>query len=135
MHIHRKFWFDCFFQNFVHFEFKNLTKMKDITETVCKHNSLKPLNRISWNFVVMKLDAHIHRKFRFHFFLRVTPFFNLEIWSTWKILLNSLSPQLLWNRSTEFCETLKLWKTYCKCAYPQEILIPFCYSELRPFWN
>ena len=41
---------------------------------------LKPLNRISWNFVVMK-------------------------------------------------------DIMCRCAYPQEILIPFFFSELRPFWT
>ena len=23
----------------------------------------------------------------------------------------------------------------CRCAYPQEILIPFFFSELRPFWT
>ena len=48
-------------------------------------NPLKPLNRISLNFVVMKdiicihVYMHIHRKFDSIFFLRSYPLLNLEI--------------------------------------------------------
>ena len=47
-----------------------------------------------------------------------------------------LSAQLLWNRSTEFSWNFKVVKDIpCRCAYPQEILIQFFFSELRPFWT
>ena len=54
--------------------------MKDTTVFLVSATPLKPLNRISWNFVVMK-------------------------------------------------------DIMCRCAYPQEILIPFFFSVLRPFWT
>ena len=49
---------------------------------------------------------------------------------------NSLSAQLLWNHSTELPENGVVMKDIiCRCAYPQEILIKFFSSELRPFWT
>ena len=55
---------------------------------------LKPLNRISWNFVVMKdimcRCAYPQEILIPLFFLGVTPFLNLEIWPKWKILLNTV---------------------------------------------
>ena len=39
MHIHRKFWFHFFSRSYALFDLRNLTKMKDTTETVGQHNS------------------------------------------------------------------------------------------------
>ena len=36
------------------FELRNLTKMKDITETVCQRNLFEAAQRISRNVIVMK---------------------------------------------------------------------------------
>ena len=69
---------------------------------------LKPLIRISWNFAVMKdihVEVHICRSFWFIFFLGVALLLNWEIWPKFKYW-NILSAQILWNRSTEFRETL-----------------------------
>ena len=54
MHIHRKFWFHFFSRSYALFELRNLAKMKDTTVCLVSTTPLKPLNRISWNFVVMK---------------------------------------------------------------------------------
>ena len=54
MHIHRKFWFHFFSRSYALFELRNLAKMKDITQQFVSATPLKRLNRISWNFVVMK---------------------------------------------------------------------------------
>ena len=52
---------------------------------------LKPLNRISWNFVVMKnIMCRCAYTCTQESFLGVTPFFNLEIWPKWKILLKTV---------------------------------------------
>ena len=78
---------------------------------------LKPLNKISWNFVVIK-D-------------KVTQFFfNLEIWPKWKILLKqcvSATPLKWLNRTSwNFVVTKDI---ICRCANPQEILILFFFSR------
>ena len=54
MHIHRKFWFHFFSRSYGLFELRNLAKMKDTPVFLVSATPLKPLNRISWNFVVMK---------------------------------------------------------------------------------
>ena len=75
--------------------------------------SLKPINRISWNFYSI-------------FFLEITPFFNLEIWPKWKILLKQLvsaTPLKPLNRISWNFVVMK--DLMCRCAYPQEILIHF----------
>ena len=51
-------WYQVFFWSYAPFELWNfglwnLAKIKYTTETVCHRNSSKPLNRISWNFVVL----------------------------------------------------------------------------------
>ena len=55
---------------------------------------LKSLNRITWNFVVMKdimcTCAYPQEILIQFFFLGVTPFLNLEIWRKLKILLKQL---------------------------------------------
>ena len=55
---------------------------------------LKPLNRISWNFVVMKdiicRCAYLQEMIIQFFFLGVTPFMNLEIRLKWKILFKTV---------------------------------------------
>ena len=70
---------------------------------------LKLLNRISWNFVVVKgipcRCAYLQEIFIQFFFLWIMPFLNLEIWPKWKILLKQfvsatpLKPlnRILWN--------------------------------------
>ena len=80
VHIHRKFWFIFSSLSFALFEFRNLAKMKDTTysKQFASTTPLKLLNRISWNFVVMK-------------------------------------------------------DIMCRWAYPQEILIHYFFTELRPF--
>ena len=54
MHIHRTFWFHFFSRSYALFELRNLAKMKDTTVCLVSTTPLKLLNRISWNFVVMK---------------------------------------------------------------------------------
>ena len=54
MHFYRKFWFHFFSWSYALFEFRNLAKMKDTTVFLVSATPLKPLNRISWNFVVIK---------------------------------------------------------------------------------
>ena len=72
---------------------------------------LKPLNRISWNFVVMKdimCRCAYPQEILIHFFFRVRPFLNLKLQfgQIERYYWNSLSGQLLWNCSTELPETL-----------------------------
>ena len=71
-------------RSFALFQFRNLAKMKETTETVCQHNSSETAQQ---NFV--KLCSYEGQTmwmcistgtFNPFFFLRVTPFFNLEIW-------------------------------------------------------
>ena len=44
-----------FSRSYALFELKNLAKMKDTTQNSFSSTPLKKLNRISWNFVVMKV--------------------------------------------------------------------------------
>ena len=93
------------------------------------------------------------------YFLGVTSFLNLEIWPKWKLLLKqfvvrqsvcqsvsqsvsqsvnpvflvSAAPLKLLNRISLNFVAMK--DIMCRCAYPQQILIPFFFSELRPFLN
>ena len=53
-HIHRKFLFNFFSRSNALFELRNLAKMKDTTVYLVRATPLKPLNRISGNFVIMK---------------------------------------------------------------------------------
>ena len=70
------------------------------------------------------------------FFLGVTPFLNLEIgqneryYSTQFVRVTPLKPlnRISWN-------FVVMKDIMCRCAYPQEILIPLFFSELRPFWT
>ena len=50
---------------------------------------LKPLNRISWNFVVIKVCISTGN-FNSIFFLGIMPFLNIKIWHKWKILLKTV---------------------------------------------
>ena len=84
-------------------------------------NPFKPLNRISKNFVVMKYImcrcAYLQEILIQFFFLRVTPFFNLEIWPKWKILLKqffSATPLKLLNRISWNFVVVK--DIPCRCA-------------------
>ena len=101
---------------------------------------LKPLNRISLNFAVMKdimcRCAYSQEIMIQLFFLRITPFLNLKIWTYWKILLKqfvSATPLKQLNRiSWNFVVMKDIPR---RCAYPQEIMIQFFFSELHPFWT
>ena len=42
--------------------------------------------------------------------------------------INTIKDRISWN-------FVELKDIMCRCAYPQEILIPFFFSELRPFWT
>ena len=67
---------------------------------------------------------HIHRKFWFHFFLRVTPFLNFENWRKWKILLKQLvstTPLKPLNRISWNFVVMK--DIMCRYAFLQEMLI------------
>ena len=71
---------------------------------------LKPLNRISWNFVDMKdimCRCAYPQEILIPFFSRSYALFELRNLAKMKdITQHNLLAQLLWNRSTEFPETL-----------------------------
>ena len=89
---------------------------------------LKPFNRISWNFVVVKdnfcnhVNVHIHRKFWFNFFLGVTPFLNLKIWTKWKILLKQLDEKY---KCTKCSIYVHEHYTFCTCRIYEIIMLYF----------
>ena len=88
---------------------------------------LKSLNRISWNFVVMKdimcrciSTAH----FDSIFFWEQCPFLNFEIWRKWKVLLKQLvstTPLKPLNRMAWNFVVMK--DIMCRYAFLQEMLI------------
>ena len=104
---------------------------------------MKPLNRILWNFVVVKniscrraypqeiLIQFSFWKFKFNFFFSEScPFLNLEIWPKWNILLKqfvSATPLKPLNRISWNLVVVK--DIPCRCAYLQEILIQFFFSR------
>ena len=89
---------------------------------------LKPLNRISWNFVVMKdimcrcaYPQEISIPF---FFSELRPFLNFEIWRKWKIPLKQLvstTPLKPLNRIAWNFVVMK--GIMCRYAFWQEMLI------------
>ena len=92
----------------------------------------KPLNRISWNFVVMK-NIMCRCAYPQESFLGVRIFFNLEILPKWKILLKTVCQR-------HFSETaqrnfLKLCSCECRCADQQELLIKFSSWSNASFWT
>ena len=95
-----------FSRSYAHFEFRNLAIMEDSTETVCQRNSSETARQNFLNLCSCKVHtcrcAYPQEVLIPYFFLGITPFLNLEIWPKW----NSLSAQFLWNRSTEFRETV-----------------------------
>ena len=54
MHIHRTFWFNFFWEQCPFLNFKIWRKWKILLKHLVSTTPLKPLNRIAWNFVVMK---------------------------------------------------------------------------------
>ena len=84
---------------------KKLQNERYFWETVCHCNFLKPLNRISWKFVVIKdimcRCAYSQEIFIQFFFLDwVMPFLNfIKFGKNERYYWNSLSTQLLWNHS------------------------------------
>ena len=72
-------------------------KWKKVLKQFVSATPLKPLNRIYWNFVVVKDIPYIPCRCAYpqenlihFFFLGVKPFLNLEIWPKWTILLKQL---------------------------------------------
>ena len=110
--IQRKFWFNFFSRSYALFEQKFGQNEVYYSKVFVSTTPLKPLNRISWNFVVnqdimCRCACIFTGNFDSIFFLGVTPFFELRNLPKMKdTTQNSLSAQLLWNRSTEFPETL-----------------------------
>ena len=95
MHIYRKFWFNFFFLGIA--PFVNLEiwpKWKILLKQYVRATPLILLNRITWNFVVMKdlicWCAYLQEILIQFFFLGVMPLLNLEIWPKWKILLKTV---------------------------------------------
>ena len=93
---------------------------------------LKLLNRISWNFEVMKdimcRCAYPQEILIHFFFLGVRPFLNLETWPNWKILLKQFvkaTPLKLRNRTSWNFVVMK--DIMYRCAYPQEFDEVFSY--------
>ena len=126
--------------NYALFELRNLTKMKDTTETVDQRNSTETAQQ---NFVKLcSYEGHnmyiciSTGNFDCIFFLGVTPFLNLEIWpneryySTQFVSATPLKPlnRIFWN-------FVVMKDIMCRCAYPQEILIPFFSLGVTPFLN
>ena len=141
MHIHRKFLFNFFFsRSYTLFKLRNLAKMKDTTVFLVSATPLKSLNRITWNFVVMK-DIMCRCAYPQEILI---PFSFSELRSFWTLKFdvneryywNSWSAQLLWNRSTEFPETLYLWRTWCVDMhfYRKCWLDPFEEQFISPFF-
>ena len=98
---------------------------------------LKPLNRILWNFVVMKDKlckcAYLQEIFIYMVFFpgaTCMPLLNLEIWPklkyTTKSVCNRNSSKLSHKISWNFVVDEDI---LCRCAYSQEILIWFFFSE------
>ena len=87
MHIHRKFWFSFFSGSNALFEL--WPKWKILLKQFISATPLKPLNRISWNFVVMKdlmcRSAYV-QEILIKFFSRSYALFEL-LNSKWKIIL------------------------------------------------
>ena len=89
---------------------------------------LKPLNRISWNFVVMKdiMCRYAYAQdISIQFFLsELSPFLNLEIRPKQFV---SATPLKLLSRISWNSVVIK--DLMCRCAYPQEILIQLFFWE------
>ena len=70
------------------------------------------------------------------FSLGVTPFFNLKIWPKWKIVLKQFASATHLKQLNRISWNFVVMKDImCGCAYPQDILIQFFFSQLRRFWN
>ena len=87
---------------------------------------LKQLNRVSWNFVVVK-EIPCRCAYPQEILIQlITPFLKLEIWPKWKILLKlfvSVTPLKPLNRISWNFVVVK--DILCRYTYPQEILIHF----------
>ena len=142
MHIHRKVWFNFFSQNYALFELQKFYQNDRYNLKQFVSATLKQLNKISWNYVVM-MDipcrctcTYPHEILIQFFFLRVTPFLNLyiEIWPKWQILPKQFVS------TTSLKQLNRIWWNYivimdipCRCAYPQEILIQFFFLSYALF--
>ena len=96
---------------------------------------LKPLNRISWNFVVMKdiiCRCAYPQEILIPFFFRSYALFELRDLAKMKdttVFLVSVTPLKPLNRISWNFVVMK--DIICRCAYPQEILIPFFLSLIH----
>ena len=139
MHIHRKFCFHFFSRSYALFELRNLAKMQDTTVFLVSATPLKPLNRISWNSVVIKdimCRCAYPQEILIPLFSRsyaLVELRNLVKMTDTTVFLVSATPLKSLNRITWNFVVMK--DILCRCAYPQEILISFFLSELRFFFN
>ena len=120
-----------FSQNYALFEFRNLTKMKDLTETVCQRNSSETAQQNFLKFCSKEghnLRYAYPQEILFNFFFsELRPFFELRKFDQneryyWNSSLNRIS----WN----FVVKKDLM---CRCAYLQEILIQFFWAVVPLF--
>ena len=100
---------------------------------------LKPINTISWNYVVMKgimWRCAYPQENLIQFFSQSYAFLNSEIWLKWNILLKqfvSATPLKPLNIITWNFVVIK--DIMCRCPYPQEILMQFLFRVYWTFWT
>ena len=129
-----------FSRSYALFELRNLAKMKDTTVCLVSATPLKPLNRILWNFVVMK-DI----KCRYAFLQEML------IWSFWGAIYIPLFVRLLvtnaWNCHslyTAFSSNVGAWGMWAcslflsftqwsQSSYPMNLHIK--YFSVFVIWN
>ena len=128
MHIHLKLWFHFLSRSYALFELRNLARMKDTTVYLVSATPLKPLDRISWNFVAMK-DIMFRWAYpkdiliQFYFWEQC-PFLNYEIWRKWKIQLKQLVSTTQLKPLNRIAWNFVVMKNImCRYAFLQEMLI------------
>ena len=164
MHIHRKFWFNFFLENTPFLNLEIWPNERYYSKQFVSSTPLKPFNEISWNFVVVK-DLMCRYAYPQEIMIQIFSGSNAPFWTWrfdqneryyWNSTTETVC-QFLWHRwhrskewyfSKHFVSATPLkplnripWNfvvmkdIMCRSAYPQEILIQFFLSELRPFWT
>ena len=99
---------------------------------------LKPLDRISWNFVLMKnimFTSAYPPEILIPFFSRSYVLFEIRNLAKMKdttVFLVGATPLKSLNRISKNSVVIK--DIMCRCTYPQTILFPSFFSKLRSFW-
>ena len=132
MHIHRTYWFNFFFwEQWPFFNFEIWRKWKILLKQLVSTTPLKPLNRIAWNFVVMK-DIMCS-----YAFLQ-----EMLIWSFWGAIYVPLFVRLpvtnAWNCHslyTEFSSNVGAWDMWaCSLFLSSQKLVGQSLPKLG-MWN